>query len=133
MKVVAFVPIKLNSQRLPHKNILPVAGRPLCYHICRTLANVKAIDETYVYCSDPKVTDYIPEDVTFLQRDAYLDGNLVKEKEIYERFIAEVDADIYILAQNQSIMIWRMSQGRRIWSRCGWKRALFLSFEKRYL
>jgi hypothetical protein len=29
MKVVAFVPIKLNNERLPHKNILPLGGRPI--------------------------------------------------------------------------------------------------------
>lgn len=109
MKIVAFVPIKLNSQRLPHKNLLPIAGRPLCYYICRTLTNIKGIDETYVYCSDPKVTDYVPKDVTFLKRDAYLDGDLVKGKEIYERFIAEVDADIYILAHTTSPFIKRES------------------------
>lgn len=109
MKIVAFVPIKLNSQRLPHKNLLPIAGRPLCYHICRTLMDIKGIDETYVYCSDPKVTDYVPKDVTFLKRDAYLDGDLVKGKEIYERFIAEVDADIYILAHTTSPFIKRES------------------------
>ena len=34
MKVVALVPIKLNSQRLPNKNILPLKGKPLlCYSI----------------------------------------------------------------------------------------------------
>lgn len=36
MKTVALVPIKLNSQRLPHKNILPIAGHPLCWHLCNT-------------------------------------------------------------------------------------------------
>lgn len=30
MKTVALVPIKLNSERLPHKNILPIGGHPLC-------------------------------------------------------------------------------------------------------
>lgn len=109
MKVAAFVPVKLNSQRLPHKNILPIAGKPLCYHICRTLLDVKGIDETYVYCSDKKVTEYIPENVTFLKRDAYLDGDLVKGKEIYKRFIDEVDADIYILAHTTSPFIRRES------------------------
>ena len=47
MKVVAFVPIKLNSQRLPHKNILPIAGHPLCWHLCNTLLKVNNIDEVY--------------------------------------------------------------------------------------
>ena len=69
MKVVALVPIKLNSQRLPHKNILPILGKPMCYHMVDSLVQTKNIDEVYVYCSDPKVTEYIPEGATFLQRD----------------------------------------------------------------
>ena len=58
MKTVALVPIKLNSQRLPHKNILPLAGHPLCYHILDTLLKTHGIDEVYVYCSDESVKNY---------------------------------------------------------------------------
>lgn len=105
MKIVAFIPIKLNSQRLPGKNILPIAGKPMCYHICRTLLNVKGLDEVYVYCSDEKIVDYIPNGIIFLRRDICLDGNLVRGKEIYGRFISEIDADIYILAHTTSPFI----------------------------
>ena len=104
-RVVAFVPIKLNSQRLPHKNILPIAGKPLCWHIFDNLLKVDYIDEVYVYCSDEAVRKYIPEKVKFLKRDSYLDGDLVKGFEIYEAFINEVDADIYILAHTTSPFI----------------------------
>ena len=105
MKVVAFVPIKLNSQRLPHKNILPIAGHPLCWHLCNTLLNVKNIDEVYVYCSDEKVSGYIPEGVIFKKRDKKLDGDLVKGFDIYRSFISEVDADVYVLAHTTSPFI----------------------------
>lgn len=105
MKIVAFVPIKLNSQRLPHKNILPIGGKPLCAHICNTLLSAEGIDETYVYCSDEKVVQYLPDGIRFLQRDSRLDDDLVKGKEIYERFIDTVDADIYILAHTTSPFI----------------------------
>lgn len=105
MKVVAFVPIKLNSQRLPHKNILPIAGHPLCWHLCNTLLNVKNIDEVYVYCSDEKVSDYIPEGVILKKRDKKLDGDLVKGFDIYRSFISEVDADVYVLAHTTSPFI----------------------------
>lgn len=102
MKVVALVPIKLNSQRLPHKNILPILGKPMCYHIVDSLVQVEAIDEVYVYCSDPKVTEYIPEKAKFLQRDKRLDQDLVKGFDIYRSFIETVDADIYVLAHTTS-------------------------------
>lgn len=98
MKVVALIPIKLNSERLPHKNILDLGGKPLCYHMTKNLVDVQGIDETYVYCSDEKIKDYMPERITFLKRDPYLDGDLVKGQEIYESFINQVDADVYVLA-----------------------------------
>lgn len=102
MKVVALVPIKLNSQRLPHKNILPILGKPMCYHMVDSLVQAKNIDEVYVYCSDPKVTEYIPEGAKFLQRDKKLDQDLVKGFEIYRSFIDTVDADVYVLAHTTS-------------------------------
>ena len=105
MKTIALIPIKLNSQRLPHKNILPIAGHPLCWHLCNTLNNVKGIDEVYVYCSDPKVQEYIPAKTKFLQRPTWLDGDLVKGFDIYHEFIKTVDADIYVLAHTTSPFI----------------------------
>lgn len=105
MKVVALVPIKLNSQRLPKKNILPVLGKPMCYHIVNSLLHVKGIDEVYVYCSDEKVVEYIPEKAKFLKRDKALDGDLVKGFDIYRAFVNEVDADVYVLAHTTSPFI----------------------------
>lgn len=102
MKIVALVPIKLHSQRLPHKNILPIAGHPLCWHLCNTLTNVKEINEIYVYCSDETVVQYLPEGVIFKQRDKKLDGDDVKGFDIYNSFISEIDADIYVLAHTTS-------------------------------
>lgn len=105
MKTVAIVPIKLHSQRLPHKNILPLAGHPLCWHVVNTLLQVQGIDEVYVYCSSPEVKTYIPEGATFLKRDERLDGDLVKGAEILESFIQDVDADVYVLSHATSPFI----------------------------
>lgn len=105
MKTVALIPIKLNSQRLPHKNILPIAGYPLCWHICNTLNNVEGIDEVYVYCSDDSVKQYIPSRTKVLIRDKKLDKDEVKGFEIYKSFINEVNADVYVLAHTTSPFI----------------------------
>jgi len=105
MKTVALVPIKLNSQRLPHKNILPIAGHPLCWHLCNSLVKANGIDEVYVYCSDETITEYLPEGTLFKQREKWLDGDLVKGFDIYRSFINEVDADVYVLAHTTSPFI----------------------------
>lgn len=102
MKTVAFVPIKLNSQRLPKKNILPIAGHPLCWHVVNTLLQIKGIDKVYIYCSDERVMQYLPQGAVFMQRDKRLDGDLIKGYEIYRSFLDEVDADTYLLAHTTS-------------------------------
>lgn len=96
-KVVSFIPIKLNNQRLPGKNVMELEGRPLCEYIFNTINQVDSIQEKYVYCSDETIKQYMPEKLRFLKRDSYLDGFQVKGLEIIEYFIRDVDADIYVL------------------------------------
>lgn len=98
MKIVAWVPIKLNNQRLPGKNIKLLAGKPLCNYMLETLGQIMNVDEIYVYCSDEKIVSYLPEGVRFLKRPQRLDGALIEHYEIVENFINEVNADIYINA-----------------------------------
>jgi CMP-N-acetylneuraminic acid synthetase len=97
MKIVSFIPIKLNNQRLPGKNLMELNGRPLCDYIFRTILDVGMIDEKYVYCSDDSVEKYIPPGIVLLKRDACLDGFQVKGMEIIEHFVRDVDADVYVL------------------------------------
>ena len=101
MKIVSFIPIKLNNQRLPGKNTMLLNGRPVCDYLFETVSKIDEIDEKYIYCSDEAIIPYIKpyEDkgVKFLKRDTYLDGFQVKGLEIIDRFIKDVDADIYVL------------------------------------
>ena len=101
MKTVAFVPIKLNNERLPGKNIKKMSdGTPLLQILLNKLVVLKeeCIDEIYVYCSDPVIKEYLPEGITFLQRPKYLDDKHTRGKQIYEEFVKTVDADVYILS-----------------------------------
>ena len=64
MKVVSFIPIKLNNQRLPGKNTLPLGNKPMCNYIFDTVNQIKSIDERYVYCSDESIKKYMPKGLT---------------------------------------------------------------------
>ena len=98
MKIVAFVPMKLNSERVKNKNIKEFDnGKPLCSYILNTLKKVKNIDEIYVYCSDEKIKKYIPKGVKYLKRSEELDGQKVKINEVLKAFANDVDADYYLL------------------------------------
>ena len=98
MKTAGLVTIRLNSKRIPQKNIMILGGKPMCWHIVNTLLQVKEIDDVYVYCSDPVIKKYIPEKAIFLKRDKWLDGDEIKAKDTYGAFIKEINADIYVVA-----------------------------------
>lgn len=99
MKTIAIVPIKLNNERLPNKNIKPFDnGAPLCHYIFETLKQVKGIDEIYVYCSNPKIQEFIPLEVKFLRRSETLDQNTTKINEVLSAFAQDVPADVYVMS-----------------------------------
>lgn len=102
MKTVAFVPVRLNSKRVVGKNLKMLGEKPLMCYILDTLANIKKIDEVYVYCSQESIKEYLPKGVKFLKRPEFLDRDETLGKEIYEEFTKTVDADIYILAHTTS-------------------------------
>jgi CMP-N-acetylneuraminic acid synthetase len=98
MKVVAYVPLKLQNQRLPGKNLKRFRnGRPLLSYILQTLAGTPDVDEKYVYCSDASVGEYLPEGVTYLTRSTALDQDTTKINEVMQSFANTVPADIYVL------------------------------------
>lgn len=105
MKTVAFVPIRLNSQRVSGKNLRSLGGRPLLCHILETLTHVGSIDEVYVFCSDERIRELLPEGIRFLKRSEELDRDTTLGREIYDSFTATVQADLYVLAHATSPFI----------------------------
>lgn len=98
-KIVAFVPVKLNNERCPGKNIRELEPeRPLITYILNTLKKVSYIDEIYVYCSQEEIIPYLPIGVRFLKRDSSLDRNDTKILDVLKSFANDIFADIYVLA-----------------------------------
>lgn len=103
MKTVALIPIKMESKRIPGKNIKPFFdGTPLMYFIQNTCLNTKTIDEVYVYCSSEEIQGYVIQGVKFLKRPEYLDGDNINANDIIREFMKVVDADIYVNAHTTS-------------------------------
>lgn len=99
MKTVAFVPVKLNNERLPGKNTKILGdGKPLLQFILGTLLKVKEIAEVYVYCSSEKVKPYLLPEVRFIKRDAMYDTPSADVNALFASFVNKVSADVYVLA-----------------------------------
>jgi len=98
MRVVGFVPSKLNSQRLLRKNVMPLGGRPLVNHVLDTLART-CVDETVLFASSPEVTEYIEPGLPyrFVQRPEWLDGDGAKVQDFVGAFLDAVPCDVVVL------------------------------------
>ena len=97
MKTVALLPIKLNNQRVPGKNIKEFSdGTPLIHLIQKACLKAKKVDEIYVYCSNSHIKDYILPGVRYLERPEFLDGDGANSNDIIREFIKTVDADVYV-------------------------------------
>lgn len=99
MKTVALVPIKMNSERTPRKNIKRFDdGTPLIHFILSSLKKCKEIDEIYVYCSKEEIKDYLIPGVNYLKRDEKYDTATADVNDMFYSFSNDVPADIYVLA-----------------------------------
>ena len=106
MKTIAYIPVKLNNQRTPGKNIKPFSdGTPLLSFVQSSLLRLKEkgkIDAVYIYCSSDEIKPYLLDGVEFLRRPKELDLSETRGRQIYEAFFNQVDADIYVLAHATS-------------------------------
>lgn len=99
MKTVALIPIKLNNERVPGKNVKKFYdGTPLMSLIQKACVGAKKVDEVYVYCSNPQVQDYLEPGVKYLQRPEFLDLNTSNCNDIIREFMKEVVSDVYVVS-----------------------------------
>jgi len=99
MKIVALVPIRHHSQRVPGKNYRPVAGKPLFHHIVQSLLDCPEISQVLVDTNSPPVIDSLREafpQVQILERPDHLSGDKVPMNEIITFDTSQVEADFYL-------------------------------------
>lgn len=98
-KIVALVPMRHHSQRVPGKNYRPLAGKPLFHHIIETLESVPRIKEIIVDTDSPTVQQGLEEHfpaVRVLPRPKRLCADEVPMNEILAYDTAQVEADFYL-------------------------------------
>ena len=98
MSIVAVMPIKLINERCPGKNLKQLGGKPLLQWELNNLKLTGLCDSINVYCSSKDILPFLMDGVNFIQRPAYLDLPTSNFTHIFECFMKECDADIYIYA-----------------------------------
>jgi CMP-N-acetylneuraminic acid synthetase len=98
-KLVALVPMRHNSQRVPGKNYRPLAGKPLYQHIIETLLACPEIRQVVVDTDSQPVMDGLRRDfpqVVILPRPENLRLDTIPMNEILLYDTSQVEADFYI-------------------------------------
>ena len=98
-KIIALVPMRHHSQRVPQKNYRPLGGKPLFHHIIETLQSVPEIAQVVVDTDSPTIQNALAENfpaVRVLPRPERLCADDVPMNEILAYDVSQEEADFYI-------------------------------------
>lgn len=96
-KVIAFVPAKSSSDRVPSKNMLLFNGEPLFLYTVRKLLRCEFIDKVYVDSDSQEILDLaIKAGALPMLRDPTLASNATDGHALFYNEVQFADADIYI-------------------------------------
>jgi CMP-N-acetylneuraminic acid synthetase len=98
-RIVALVPMRHHSERVPGKNYRPFAGRPLYHHIVGSLLACPLIAKVVIDTDSPAIMEdarqHFPE-VRLIERPEHLTGGTVPMNDVLRHDVTQVQADYYL-------------------------------------
>lgn len=98
-RLVAIVPMRHQSERVPGKNYREFAGAPLYHHIVRALLHAEGVDRVVIDTDSPTIMDdaaaHFPQ-VRLLERPEHLRAGETAMNDVLLHTIAQVPAQFYL-------------------------------------
>ncbi len=98
-RIVALVPMRHSSERVPGKNYRPIAGQPLYHYIIRTLLTCPEVDEVAIDTDSPLVLEDCAQvfpSVRLIKRPEELRGGMVPMNDILLYDVTLLKADYFL-------------------------------------
>lgn len=97
-KIKALVPMKGHSERVPNKNIRPLAGKPCFHWVMEALSKSKYIDEIVVNTDSDEIGENAKShfNVTILKRPEFLLGDMVTIQPLIEYDLSQTNGEFYL-------------------------------------
>lgn len=99
LNVVAIVPMRHDSERVPGKNYRPLGGRPLFHHIVETLLASPLVSKVVIDTDSGLIRgdalSTFPS-VEVLERPPHLRGGMVAMNDVLLHVVGLIDADLYL-------------------------------------
>ncbi|MFT7579150.1 MAG: YrbI family 3-deoxy-D-manno-octulosonate 8-phosphate phosphatase [Myxococcota bacterium] len=109
MGTVAFIPVRGGSKSIPHKNIRPLAGRPLVHWVTRAALAAKGIDHVYVASDSPAIREVAARlnspKLSVIDRDPATATDTASTESALLAFAAEHEFDRVVLIQATSPLL----------------------------
>ncbi len=101
LKIVAILPMKGNSERVPNKNLKDFSGKPLYHRVLNTLLMSKYINEVVINTDSELIKkdiglNFVGKNVRVNDRDQSIIGDFVSMNKVIKQDLSTVDADLYI-------------------------------------
>tara|TARA_R100000995_G_scaffold44652_1_gene21001 strand:+ start:8242 stop:9378 length:1137 start_codon:yes stop_codon:yes gene_type:complete len=97
MKIVAMIPARLGSKRIPKKNIRLLNGIPLISYIIRAVKESQCFDEIYVNTESDLIGEIaVSEGVRFYKRSPHLSTDSATNDDFSLDFIENVECDFMV-------------------------------------
>lgn len=107
--IVALLPMKAHSARIPGKNFKPFAGKPLYRWILDTLLSIEEVDLVVINTdAEAELTESgltASDRVMLRQRKPELCGDFVSMNDVLRDDIEAIDADMYLMTHNTNPLL----------------------------
>jgi CMP-N-acetylneuraminic acid synthetase len=116
-RIVALVPMRHDSVRVPGKNYRPIAGKPLYAHIIETLLACPEIAEIVVDTDSPVILSGLRQDypaVRVIERPAHLRDGMIPMNEILLYDTSQAPADLYLQTHSTNPLLRSQTVSRAI-------------------
>lgn len=107
-RIVALVPMRHHSERVPGKNYRPLGGRPLYHHVVGSLLACPLISEIVINTDSPTImqdaAQHFPQ-VRLIERPEHLRAGTVPMNDVLLYDVAQVEADLYLQTHSTTALL----------------------------
>ncbi len=117
MKIIALVPMRHHSERVPGKNFRPLAGKPLYRHILDTLLQVDEISQVAIDTDSPVIIAGLQKDypqVVVIERPEHLRADTMPMNEVLLHDTSLLPADFYLQTHSTNPLLKAATLSRAI-------------------
>jgi len=116
-RIIALVPIRHHSERVPGKNYKPFAGRPLYHHIISSLLDCPLISQVVIDTDSPVILEDAAKrfpDVTLIERPEHLRADTIPMNDVLLNDVSLVESEYYLQTHSTNPLLLSQTIGHSL-------------------